>query len=90
MIVTPVLQNLLTTPLSAPPLPCTPLRALHHCLVKKVMYHSRATFKEPLKQGMFFSKQSKILEKRAIGGCFQLYSCKTLQIFVRFVCILCS
>jgi len=30
------------------------LRALHHCLVKKVMYHSRVTFKEALKQVMFF------------------------------------
>jgi len=32
------------------------LRALHHCLVKKVMYHSRATFKETLKQVICFSK----------------------------------
>ena len=35
------------------------LRALHHCLVKKVMYHSRATFKEALKQVIYFSKLSK-------------------------------
>jgi len=32
-----------------------PLRALHHCLVKKVMYHSRATFKA-LKKVICFSK----------------------------------
>jgi len=33
-----------------------PLSALHYCLVKKVMYHSRATFKEVLKQVICFSK----------------------------------
>jgi len=33
-----------------------PLRALHHCLVKKVMFHSKATFKEALKQAICFSK----------------------------------
>jgi len=32
------------------------LRALHHCLVEKVMYHSRTTFKEALKQVVRFSK----------------------------------
>jgi len=37
-------------------IPCPPLRALHHCLVKKVMYHSRATFEEALKQAICFSK----------------------------------
>jgi len=43
---------------------CPLLRALHHCLVKKVMYHSRATFKEVLKQVMCFSKQSKTYGKK--------------------------
>jgi len=37
-------------------IPCSSLRALHHCLVKKVMYHSRDTFKEALKQVICFSK----------------------------------
>jgi len=35
---------------------CAPLKALHHCSVKTVMYHSRATFKEALKQVICFSK----------------------------------
>jgi len=34
----------------------TPLRVWHHCLVKQVMYHSRATFKEAVKQVICFSK----------------------------------
>jgi len=33
-----------------------PLRASHHCSVKKVMYHSRATCKEALKQVICFWK----------------------------------
>jgi len=37
-------------------IPCPLLRDSHHCLVKKVMYHSRATFKEALKQVICFSK----------------------------------
>jgi len=32
----------------------------------------------------------KIMRKCAIGGSFQSCSCKTLQNFVPFVCILCS
>ena len=39
-----------------------PLRALHHCLVKKVMYHSGATFKEALKQVMFFKINQNLWE----------------------------
>jgi len=31
-----------------------PLKALHHWSVEKVMYHSRATLKEALKQVVFF------------------------------------
>jgi len=39
-----------------------PLRALSHCLVKKVMYHSRATFKEAQKQVMFFKIKQNLWE----------------------------
>jgi len=39
-----------------------PLRDLHHCLVKKVMYHSRATFKEAVKQVMFFKIKQNLWE----------------------------
>jgi len=38
------------------------MRALHHCLAKKVMNHSRATFKEALKQVMFFKIKQKLRE----------------------------
>jgi len=54
------------------------------------MYHSRATLKEALKQVMFFQNKAKLTGKCAIGGSFQLCSCKTVQIFLPFVCILCS
>jgi len=37
-------------------IPCPFLRASHYCLVKKVMYRSRATFIEALKQAICFSK----------------------------------
>jgi len=40
---------------SFPEISCHLLSALHRCLVKKVMYHSRGTFKEALKQ-LCFSK----------------------------------
>jgi len=39
-----------------PEIPYPLLRALHHCLVEKVMYHSRATFEEAMKQVVRFSK----------------------------------
>jgi len=55
------------------------------------MYHTRATFKEALKQVIYiFQNKAKIMGKRAKGGRFQVSSYKTLHIFVPFVCILCS
>jgi len=38
------------------------LRAFHHCLVKRVMHHSRATFKEALKQVMLFKIKQNLWE----------------------------
>ena len=52
-----------------------------------LMYHSRATFEEALKQVMFF-KKAKLMGEYVIGGSFQLCSCQTVQIFLPFVCIL--
>jgi len=43
-------------------IPRPPLRTLHHCLVKKVMYHYRFTFKEALKQVMFFKIKRNLWE----------------------------
>jgi len=69
-------------------IPCPLLRALHYCLVKKILYHSRAT--EALKQVICFSKYSRNYGKMCQWSSFQVSSCKTLQNFVPFVCILCS
>jgi len=54
------------------------------------MHHSRATFKEALKQSYVFQNKAKIMGKCTIRGSFQVSSCNTLQIFVPFVSKLCS
>jgi len=41
---------------SFPEISCPLSRSLHHCLVKKVMYNTRVTFKESLKQVICFAK----------------------------------
>ena len=57
------------------------LRALHHCLVKKVMYHFRATFKEALKQVLCFPKSSKTYRKMCHT---RLLSIVKLESFTKF------
>jgi len=57
-----------------------PLRALHHCLVKKVVFHSRPTFKEALKQVMFFKIKQKLWENVPQEAAFNCVAAK-LYIF---------
>jgi len=53
------------------------------------MYHYRATFKEALKEVMFFKIKQNLWENAPQEAAFNCVAAK-LQIFVPFVCIVCS
>jgi len=65
-----------TSSLSFSEIPCPLLRALHHCLVKKVMYHSGATFKEALKQVTFFKIKQNLQENVPWEAAFNCVAAK--------------
>ena len=59
------------------------LRALHHHLVKKVrpMYRSGATFKEVLKQVMFFKIKQNLWENVPLEAAFNCAAAKLYKFF---------
>jgi len=60
------------------------------CLVKGLCTTLEPHLNKLWSKSYVFKNKAKIMGKCAIGGSFQLCSCKILQIFVPFVCILCS
>jgi len=64
---------------------CPLLRAFHHCVVKKVVYHSRAIFKEALKQVMFFKIKQIIWENVSKEAAFKCPAAKLYKLFVLYV-----
>jgi len=59
------------------------LGALQHCLFEKVIYHSRTTFKEALKQAMFFKIKQKLWENVPKEAAFKCPAAK----FYKILCL---